>query len=223
MKKIVQWNVQTSSVFSVPPPLDSIPLLLYLIRTLVAKLVKQIKAKLKGLCRFPVCAYAVVTSPLDEIMLLPIVSPTVKYAVDFLFLCFLYDHWVWFWRWLTSDWRGIIIENRHMENSVVQHDTPQVDIVRHLIDELTYLIQSCVFVIQLLWSPGWFPVPSREGYFASNRKFHLCSTRIHRWSLLSRCWYLPAEFGESRPPLPSMSLAAPVIWNWGLWEAESLL
>jgi hypothetical protein len=56
-------------------------------------------------------------------MHLPIAPPRVKYAVAFPFLCFHKYHLVWFWGWLTVDWRWVTIEKRQIKNVVVPHCT----------------------------------------------------------------------------------------------------
>lgn len=56
------------------------------------------------------------TQPLDEIMQFPLAPPTVKYAVNFPFICFFDYLKVWFWKWLTSDWQCIRGELWHMKN-----------------------------------------------------------------------------------------------------------
>lgn len=121
-----QWNIQTASVSSIPPPLHPIHVLPWPIRMHSVKLVNQISGIYLVLRWFLAHAYVVVTSPLDEVTQLPIVPSRVEYVVDFSFLFFLDYHWVGFRRWLTSDWWCITIEMRRLENIVLSHYTWQV-------------------------------------------------------------------------------------------------
>ena len=131
------------------------------------QLANQISGVSELFCWLPAGAYVVVTSPLDEIMQVPIVPPRVEYAVDFLFLCCLDYHWVRFSRWLSADWQWVTIEQGHMENAVVLRLTRQVLFVSILIDDHIYCIQSCKLVMKLLRRPGSLDVPCRYLYFVS--------------------------------------------------------
>jgi len=129
------------------------------IRTNLVKLVTQISGVFKMLRWFPATVYVVVTGTLDEIMQLAIARPRVEYVVDFPFLCFHNYDQVRLWRLLTSDWQCIMIRKQLTDNIAVPHRCWQVKFDRMLVDDLTYRIQSCVLIIELLWRSRCFQVP----------------------------------------------------------------
>jgi hypothetical protein len=100
--------------------------------------------------RFPASLYVTVTPPLYEIMELPVESLRVEDLVDFPFVTVVDDHRLWFrWR-LAGGTRCIAVEQRDVENVVLPDRTRKVYFVTILIEDLTYCVRSCPFVIQLL-------------------------------------------------------------------------
>jgi len=100
--------------------------------------------------RFPASPYVTVTRPLYEIMELPVVSFRVEDPVKFPFVRVI-DHRRLRFRWrLASSRRCIAVEQRDVENVVLPDRIHKVYFLSIPIDDLTYCIRSCPFVIQLL-------------------------------------------------------------------------
>jgi len=148
-----KWNITTTTLRSIRQPPKSVPPLLWPTRMLSMKLNHLISGILKMLHWFPASAYLVVTGWLNEIMELQIALPRVKYAFDFPFHWFLNKHWVWFWRWLTSNRLCITIKKQYMQNVVVLHCIWQVYFVSIFINNLSCHIWFCALVIERLCRP----------------------------------------------------------------------
>jgi hypothetical protein len=117
---------------------------------LSVELINQLLRIPEILRRLPASPYVTVTSPLYEIMELPVASLGVEDSVDFPFVGVVND------RRLRSRWqlaggrRCIAVEQRDVENIVLPDRIRKVKFVSILIDDLTYCVRSCPFVIQLL-------------------------------------------------------------------------
>jgi hypothetical protein len=88
----VQCIIQTASVSSVHPPLNTIPLHVWPIQMCSVKDVDHFAVDFMVFRCLPAGGYVVVTGPLDEKTQVPIATPRVKHAVDFPFLSFLDNH-----------------------------------------------------------------------------------------------------------------------------------
>jgi hypothetical protein len=100
--------------------------------------------------RLPASPYVTVTRPLYEIMKLPVASFRVEDLVDFPFVTVVEDCRLRFrWR-LAGAGRCIAVERRDVENVVLPDRIRKSKFVNILIDDLTYSVRSCPFVVQLL-------------------------------------------------------------------------
>jgi hypothetical protein len=83
-------------------------------------------------------------------MSLLVASHRVRDLVDFPFITAVDDRRLWF-RWqLAGGRRCIVVEEREVENIVLPDRIRKVKFVRIFFDHLTYYVQSCPFVIQVL-------------------------------------------------------------------------
>jgi len=117
---------------------------------LSVKLVDQFLPIPEILRSFSTSLYVTVTRQLYEIMELPVASIRDEDSVDFPFVRVVHDCQLRF-RWqLAGGWRSIAVEQSDVEHVVLPDRIRKVYFVSILIDDLTYCVRSCPFLIQHL-------------------------------------------------------------------------
>jgi len=131
------------------------------------------------------------TQPLYEIQGLPVALRKVEHSVDFPIVSVVNNPRLWFALWLASCIRCVMGEQRDMEVIVLPNRMQKVHFVSMLRNDLTYHLQSCPCVIQLL---GWSchpEVPCHKPDLISNLEINLFEAGILHLKRLSFLEVLP--------------------------------
>jgi hypothetical protein len=99
---------------------------------------------------FPASPYVTITRALYKIMELPVASLRLEDSVNFPFVRVIHNHRLRFRGWLAGGRRWIAVEQRDVQSVVLPDRIWKVKFLCILIDDLTYPVRSCLFVIQLL-------------------------------------------------------------------------
>jgi len=117
------------------------------------RLIDQFLGAFEILHLFPPGPYVTVSRPLYKIMALPVASLRVNDPVDFSVVQLIENHQLRFRWWLAVGTRCIAVKQRDIEDVVLPDHMWNDPFITILIDELTYHIWSCSFVIRCLrWS-----------------------------------------------------------------------
>jgi len=148
---------------------------------LMVKIVNQFLHIPEMLRRLPVSLYVTVTRPLYEILELLAASCRVEDLVNLLFIRVIQNcQLVFGWR-LACCRRWIEVEQRDEANVLLPDRIWKVYIVMILIDDLTYHVWSCPFVIQFLGQSCCLDVPCWKLDFISDRHNNVFASAIFGW------------------------------------------
>ena len=111
-------------------------------------------------------------------MELPVVSLRVKDWVNCLYVQFVDGHRLCLrWQLACGGW-SIAVEQRDVQNAVLLDSIRKVSFDSILIDDLTYRVRTCMFIIQQLWRSYRPEVPSWDPDVVSNVENTLYDTGL---------------------------------------------